>query len=408
MNPLRDNGAVSAMFRVFGGAGRPLQGDDVKRFTSVGTHAGEVWVLGTLVPAVFSAAVFERLVAWLGWGWAFALWLPAVFFGIQIIGTAIGLLTRLTARIGGNRETWQWAAWSVVLSAWSIWAWEVGGWVRWVAGIWFLAASIELLSLLFLAWQRLMRVAGRRGIVLRIVLAVLVHLPLVPLLISGNWTWAVGWMLLTGLGWCRATLAPNARGFGPVVSRCEGSGVWLTIDDGPDPQTTPALLELLDEFDAKATFFVVGENVNAHPELAREIVARGHRLANHTWTHPAATFWCAGPARTRREILDGARAIERATGIRPRWFRAPVGHANYFTHPVVFAAGMEVVGWTRTGRDGVFRDVPAILARLTRCLQRGDIVIVHEATPVAVEVLEGLLRHMQENHLETTFPEEPT
>ncbi len=406
MKPLTDNGAVSAMFRVFGGSGRPLQGDDVKRLAVRATHTGELRVLGTVIPAVVAAAVFERLGAWLGPWWALALCLPAVFLGIQVLATILGVLARMGSRMGGERETWRWWIWLAALGAWAVWAWELGGWMRWVAGIWLFIVAAELVSLLILGWRCLMLIPGRKGIALRLVLAVVAHLPAIPLGFLCGWPWAGAWLVLIGAGWCRATLGANAIGFGPVISRCDGDGVWLTIDDGPDPETTPGLLDLLDEYGARATFFVVGERVDAHPELVREVVRRGHRLGNHTHSHPSASFWCAGPQRTRREILEGARAIERVTGNRPCWFRAPVGHSNYFTHPTTHAGGLRVVGWTRRGLDGTSRDVSAILRRLTRRLQRGDIVVIHDATPVAPEVLGGLLAAMRKSGLRTVFPEE--
>ncbi len=406
MTPMEGNGAVSAVFRVFGGAGRPLRGDDVKRMAGLGTHVGEVRVLGAVVPAVVASAMFGCLSGWLGPWWAAALLLPAVFLGLQLMAAVLGILARVGARLAGEWETWQWWLWLAALGAWSAWAWPAGGWLRWFAGMWFLLMAAEGFSLLLLGCRWLMRVSGAGGVALRVALAVLLHLAALPIWIFGGWAWACGWLAMVGAGWCRGTLGANSQAFGPVIRQCDGGGVWLTIDDGPDPETTPALLDLLDEFDASATFFVIGQRVAAHPELAREIVRRGHRLGNHTGSHPSASFWCAGPGRTRREILDGGRAIEAVTGTSPCWFRAPVGHSNYFTHPVAAAAGMRVVGWTRTGRDGVSRDVPAILRRLTRNLQRGDIVVVHDATPVAAEVLGGLLAAMRGAGLHAESPDE--
>jgi peptidoglycan/xylan/chitin deacetylase (PgdA/CDA1 family) len=128
--------------------------------------------------------------------------------------------------------------------------------------------------------------------------------------------------------------------------------------------------------------------------LAREIVRRGHELGNHTLTHPQATFWCAGPGRTRREIEGGSRAIEEATGVKPRWFRAPVGHRNLFTHPIADELGLEVVAWRRRGFDAVETDVAKIVGRILKDVRPGDIVLVHESTPVAAEVLHRVLEEV--------------
>jgi hypothetical protein len=86
-------------------------------------------------------------------------------------------------------------------------------------------------------------------------------------------------------------------------------------------------------------------------------------------------------------------------------FRAPVGHSNYFTHPVTDEIGVAVIGWTRRGLDGVSLDVPAILRRLTRGMQRGDILVMHDARPVAGQVLEGLLERIEKAGLRCELPE---
>ncbi|MEI7927550.1 MAG: polysaccharide deacetylase family protein, partial [Verrucomicrobiales bacterium] len=167
--------------------------------------------------------------------------------------------------------------------------------------------------------------------------------------------------------------------------------ILITIDDGPDPRDTPALLDLLDEYGVKAVFFVIGEKVRAYPELAREIVKRGHELGNHTLTHPQATFWCASPWRTRCEIVGCNQAIEEVTGVRPTWFRAPVGHRNFFTHPITAALGLEIMAWTRRGYDAVSTDTPKVLSQLLEGNRPGDIFLIHESTPIALEVLKGVL-----------------
>ena len=93
--------------------------------------------------------------------------------------------------------------------------------------------------------------------------------------------------------------------------------IALTFDDGPDPEVTPRVLDLLDAAGARATFFCIGRRVEAHPEIAAEIARRGHRIENHTYTHPHLFACYLAPA-LRREIEDAQRAIERATGRRPR------------------------------------------------------------------------------------------
>lgn len=178
------------------------------------------------------------------------------------------------------------------------------------------------------------------------------------------------------------TLRPNNHLFGPVVTRLPGADhgeIWLTIDDGPDPQDTPILLDLLDAAGAKATFFVRGDRIRAHPDLAREILRRGHGLGNHTETHPQASFWRLGPWRLAREIGSCQEAVSTATGSALRFFRAPVGMVNPFVHPAAGTHRLTVVGWTARGFDGVKNADPAQIVRLIlRDLRSGGIVLLHE------------------------------
>src|SRR6476661_7536492 len=96
-----------------------------------------------------------------------------------------------------------------------------------------------------------------------------------------------------------AMLVPNCQWFGPVLRSFETSDpeLWLTIDDGPSPVHTSALLDVLDRFQARATFFVIGQRAEQYPHLVTDILTRGHEVANHTHTHPSGSFWFAGPGR---------------------------------------------------------------------------------------------------------------
>ena len=178
------------------------------------------------------------------------------------------------------------------------------------------------------------------------------------------------------------TLRPNNPFFGPVLTAIpapRGDEVWLTIDDGPDPHDTPRLLDLLDAADARATFFVRGDQARTHPELVREILRRGHGLGNHTDTHPQATFWCLGPRRLAREISGCQATLQSLTGAAPRLFRAPVGMVNPFVHPAARACGLRLIGWSARGFDGVSGVTPAeVVRRILVDLRPGGIALLHE------------------------------
>jgi peptidoglycan/xylan/chitin deacetylase (PgdA/CDA1 family) len=177
-----------------------------------------------------------------------------------------------------------------------------------------------------------------------------------------------------------ATLVANCQWWGPVVRSFETreKEVWITIDDGPSAAHTIRILEILKQFDARATFFVIGQNAEKHPHLITEILAQGHSLANHTYTHPRATFWCASAAKIRREIDRCAETL-RVTKDRPAiYFRAPVGMVNPFVHPALARSDLTLVGWSVRGLDTVKKDPMRVAEAIENAAAPGAIILLHE------------------------------
>jgi peptidoglycan/xylan/chitin deacetylase (PgdA/CDA1 family) len=201
-----------------------------------------------------------------------------------------------------------------------------------------------------------------------------------------------------------AGMFPRCGWLGPNVSRLTRApdGVLaLTFDDGPDPDVTPAVLDLLAQADARATFFCVGRRAEAHPDIVAAIRAGGHGVENHTYSHPNG-FAFRGPRGLRREIDRAQHAIARSGGGRPMFFRAPAGIQNPWLSIVLAGAGLSLVSWTRRGFDTVTRDGTRVAARLQRGLRGGDILLLHDATsartahgrPVVLEALPRVLDRM--------------
>lgn len=204
-------------------------------------------------------------------------------------------------------------------------------------------------------------------------------------------------------------LLPSQQAFGPALRsfETEDDEVWLTIDDGPDPASTPRVLELLKAHGAKATFFVVGSQVAKHPELARRIVTEGHTIANHTHTHPAGSFWCASPSRTAEEIEGCVGALLVADAPFERYFRPPVGVRNPFLEPQLAARGMRLVLWNARGFDGGKRSPESALAAISGSIRPGAILLAHEAGPRAASrarYVELLLEHLDERGFTCVLP----
>jgi peptidoglycan/xylan/chitin deacetylase (PgdA/CDA1 family) len=159
----------------------------------------------------------------------------------------------------------------------------------------------------------------------------------------------------------------------PRRRRC----VALTFDDGPDPVRTPALLDALAAHGVKATFFVVGRAVDAHPELCRRIAAEGHQLGNHTYTHRYLPL-----ARTRaveRELAETDRAIARAAGAAPTLARPPYGARTPWTIRAFRRRRQRVVMWDVNSFDWRGHSADRITARVLARARPGSIVLLHEA-----------------------------
>src|SRR5690606_6812538 len=207
--------------------------------------------------------------------------------------------------------------------------------------------------------------------------------------------------LVWGGLWPRSTwLGPNLVHL-PTASAVRGE-VALTFDDGPNPQVTPMLLDLLDGANAKASFFCIGENARRHPALLREIVARGHSVEHHTQRHPNH-FSLLGPRAIEREIVDAQHTLADLSGRAPRFFRAVAGLRNVFLEPVLARHDLTLATWSHRAFDTRYNDPAAALTRLARARRAGDILLLHDGhpaitpdgQPLVLAVLPTLLAQLQ-------------
>ncbi len=199
-----------------------------------------------------------------------------------------------------------------------------------------------------------------------------------------------------------AGLLPRARLLGPNMSRLSADKaalgeICLTIDDGPDPEVTPAVLDMLEAQQMRAVFFCIAERAVAHPALTREIVARGHSVQNHSYLH-RHNFSLLGLRGYGEEISRAQQALFDVTGIWPQFFRAPAGLRNPFLDPVLHRMNLRLVSWTRRGYDTRENQPQRVLQRLTHRFAGGDILLLHDGhaarsaqgRPIILEVLPKL------------------
>lgn len=226
------------------------------------------------------------------------------------------------------------------------------------------------------------------------------------------WPWAAGGVVASHLALTAAGLWPRSALLGPNWTRLPagaGRRIALTIDDGPDPDVTPRVLDLLDRYDARATFFCIGDLARRHPQWIEAIVARGHAVENHSQRH-RHTFSLSGPAALRREIAAAQHTLTEIAGTRPRFFRAPAGLRNPFLEPVLCELGLQLASWTRRGFDTREHDADTVTRRLLNGLAPHDILLVHDGhaardargEPVVLDVLPALLRAAADARLQWT------
>ncbi|GAB3546014.1 polysaccharide deacetylase family protein [Noviherbaspirillum agri] len=247
----------------------------------------------------------------------------------------------------------------------------------------------------------------RMPLLVRVTLVLHAVMLVALVLMTESWKWVlatfvVNHLVLTFAGlWPRSTwLGPNWTMLPPAsIARRE---IALTIDDGPNPDVTPKVLDLLDRYGVKATFFCIGTQAARYPELCRQIVERGHAVENHS-QHHRHHFSLLGPKGFAREIEAGQDTLTAITGRRPQFFRAPAGLRNPFLDPVLARLGLRLAAWTRRGFDTRTGDPAIVLSRLLPDVRPGAILLLHDGNcartstgePVILAVLPPLIEAAQ-------------
>ncbi len=186
--------------------------------------------------------------------------------------------------------------------------------------------------------------------------------------------------------------------FLPSIQKLENKKqVLLTFDDGPHPVYTPLILDLLDEFNAKAIFFVIGEQVGKSPLLIEEIQSRGHIIGCHTWSHHYL-FDIFSVNKMIEEVTKTNQLLEQLTGEKPEYFRPPFGITNPRIAKLVKKTGMKSVAWSFRSFDGSKRKNDTILNAIKKNVNGGEILLFHDNRLRTVELLKLALPILYESY----------
>lgn len=172
----------------------------------------------------------------------------------------------------------------------------------------------------------------------------------------------------------------------PNETKC----IALTFDDGPHPHQTKRILDILDAYGIKATFFMIGVNVENYPDAAREVLARGHEVGNHTYSH--CHLKQHGEEKLEEELRRCQETLERICSYRPHLFRPPEGYVSDYLCQCCNRASYRVIHWSVDTRDWEVKDAEKISQKVLDQVRSGDIVLMHDyvarsQTPEALEIL---------------------
>ncbi|MBZ0328487.1 MAG: polysaccharide deacetylase family protein [Altibacter sp.] len=237
----------------------------------------------------------------------------------------------------------------------------------------------------------------------KITLGVAVLLLFINFLIAFDWIYYVilglSWLLITAMGSAFIGWNYHLPSLNKNKHMTE-NWVSITFDDGPNPQFTPAVLSLLKKHEAKATFFCVGKNLESHPEIVQQILSEGHTIGNHTYSH-AYAFGFFSSEKVVQELEQTNKVVKDTLGLALKLYRPAFGITNPNIKKALKVTGLTSIGWSKRSFDTTMLSEAIIFKRITRNLQKGDIILLHDSSKKTIAVLEQLLLFLQTNHLKS-------
>lgn len=172
----------------------------------------------------------------------------------------------------------------------------------------------------------------------------------------------------------------------------------ITFDDGPHPEYTQDILNILKQYNAPATFFMIGKNVDVYPAIAKQVTDAGHEVGNHSYNH-RNTHGILSTKKVAEEIAQCNGAIYKATGVHPHYYRPPFGVTNPNIAGAVAHSNMHAIGWDIRSLDTTTNDAEALLKRITDRIENDSILLLHDTQPVTIAMLPKLLSHCKQHNI---------
>lgn len=228
---------------------------------------------------------------------------------------------------------------------------------------------------------------------------------LAPAITLGFVTWKVLIFLILAysitLGW--GVFDIGSQFFIPTFWRGKKGTVSFTFDDGPDPEVTPKVLEVLREEGVKAAFFVIGRNAEKHPKLLKQIMDEGHVIGNHTYNHD----YVFSKAAAEKQVTEGQEAIEKIIGKKPAYFRPPFGVMTPEIASAIRKEKCSVIGWDIRSQDGRIRTKDATIKRISSHLEKSTVLLFHDTNPTTPDALREIIHLCRQNGMKiVSVPEQ--
>jgi len=209
----------------------------------------------------------------------------------------------------------------------------------------------------------------------------------------------LSWFSVTALGSALVSWKYHIKIFNANKSASKNQ-IAITFDDGPNPEFTPQVLALLQQFEVKATFFCIGKHIETHPELFKQTLNEGHTVGNHTYSH-SNFFGFFNTQKVQAELEKTTRIIKQISGLDAQLYRPAFGVTNPNIRRAVHNLNLTTIGWNKRSLDTTNLTEEQILKRITKNLKSGDVILLHDTSEKSVRVLEQLLLFLRDTNFQS-------